>query len=797
MIDFDIEGGDMAIIFPHFLRTIISVHDNLNQNIPYPFFDPACVRYEALRAVSYDMEYPETVISKFGITEYEFRKSRSAFFRHGTAGLVGLDSKKIIEDFPTEVERMIFVLKSARPWIPATKMTTLLKGFNHDFPVRLVRHLYASYGWALGTKPYTNIDFGSLNLKTVMLARLRETRLGRNDFFNVNDKLQTLLEVFRTLDERGVTKRYPGSRVSFEQHKRNFLSIGLLGLADRARPPFRNSKLGFAEEGRIILSKIQNPDKKERHWLGILKSKKIRVAPTCLTNIFKRWDTENFQSRFVGDIARLLQEESADEPAPPDLMSAGEPMRLDRGFVAFFESLKDRRVPLSNPGIFIFLHYLNRLKIYERAAALTDIDPAEGYSWFSFLLLNLGRIFRGISSVSKACRTSEISLPAAAGLVAMPCNDSVLNGLAEIGDTALLQLRQYLTKAAKSNDLIKGGKIAFDFKMRDFTGDDVALKNLGKGPSPKRKICFPGFRPHIAWDAETGAPISIEFRNGRARATTTIKRFVRELLKDSLGTRAVEHVYLDSEYTAEHVWKYVVDPENGLGADLTMCIKRNKKVKKKIDSFLETNPTWVWFDDEHTHAEQTFDIPIGGSDKTLRCVLKRNEKNGSMRCFGSTVPHYDSITILKEHKTRWKMENGIKDLVQNYYFDHVPGIDPHRINVHYFVVTLARILYEMFSGEYADICNSDNTVKMLDTLRPEFITGTNALMTRKNDTLVIKWTDAFPEKRHRALKSLFDRLNENCDNGLPFLGGIKIRYEIGEPRPESLRNRCKRDFVEF
>ena len=173
-------GGDMAIIYPHFLKTIISVHDSLGQNIPYPFFDMACVRYEALRAVSHEKKDPETVLAKFGLTEYEFRKSRSAFRKHGTAGLVGVDSKKLVEAFPTEAERMVFVLKSARPWIPATKMTTLMKGFNHDFPLRIVRHLYASYGWALGTKPYTNIDFCSLNLKTASLARLRKTSIERD-----------------------------------------------------------------------------------------------------------------------------------------------------------------------------------------------------------------------------------------------------------------------------------------------------------------------------------------------------------------------------------------------------------------------------------------------------------------------------------------------------------------------------------------------------------------------------------------------------------------------------------------
>ena len=95
-----------------------------------------------------------------------------------------------------------------------------------------------------------------------------------------------------------------------------------------------------------------------------------------------------------------------------------------------------------------------------------------------------------------------------AGLVGIPCNDTFLNGLAGISNETLLQLRRYLTYITNQLQLIAGKRIAFDFKMRDFTGDDVNLKNIGKGPSPKRKICFPGFRPHIAWDVDTGTPLS-------------------------------------------------------------------------------------------------------------------------------------------------------------------------------------------------------------------------------------------------------------------------------------------------
>jgi hypothetical protein len=302
----------MAAIYPHFLQTTLDVHESLQKQIPYPFFDNACVRYEALRCVLVDGAVIQTVIKNYGLTEYAYRKSLSAFQQYGTAGLIGLDSQQLTEDLPLEVERMVFVLKKARPWIPATKMVVIIKGFDYNVSLSLMRHLYASYGWAAGTKQYKHMDFWSLNLKVIRLCQLQSQSLVREAFFHKEDRLQILIEVFRTMGVRGITKRYPGSRVSFEQHKKNFLSVGLLGLVDRARPPFRNSKLGFAEEGRIILSKIQKPKKNEAHYLKVLESKKIHVNATCLTNIFTRWNVDKFQSQFKGDLERLLKPESED-----------------------------------------------------------------------------------------------------------------------------------------------------------------------------------------------------------------------------------------------------------------------------------------------------------------------------------------------------------------------------------------------------------------------------------------------------------------------------------------------------
>jgi len=417
----------MAVIYPHFLHTILRVHESIRDQIPYPFFDNACIRYEALRSAWVEGASIQTVIEKYGLTDYAYRKSVSAFQQHGAAGLIGIDSQQLTEDLPIEVERMVFVLKKAKPWIPATKMVLILKGFNCDVSLPLMRHLYASYGWALGTKPYEHIDFYSLNLKVIRLGQLQSQSIARKSFFHNEDRLQSLLEVFRTMETRGITKRYPGSRVSFEQHKRNFLSLGLLGLVDRSRAPFRNSKLGFAEEGRIILSKIQKPKKNEAYYLKILTSKNIQVGPTCITNIFTRWNVSQFQSQFKGDLERLLEPEKKETYEIEELPAPGS-IRLDLGFISFVKDLDRQHAPIANPGIFLFLPYLNQLKIFEKASALMDLDPERGYSWFSLLLFNIGRILGGLSSVSKACLTHELSLPLMAGLVAMPSKDSFLNG---------------------------------------------------------------------------------------------------------------------------------------------------------------------------------------------------------------------------------------------------------------------------------------------------------------------------------------------------------------------------------
>jgi hypothetical protein len=801
----------VAIIYNPFLQKILSVHDNISENSVYPFFDPTCRLYEALREVMIDQKPLISVLDKFAISNYQYKQANSAFKKGGVVSLIGLAFDELIKPFPSDAERMIFVLKKARPWIPATKMVIILKGFDHDIDLITMRHLYASYGWAQGTKPYQQVDFELMNRRVIQLNSIRGHSLATsNNFLNPNDKLQAFLEIFRDIDKRGVLKRYPGSRVTFGKHKKSFLTLGLLGLVEPSPPPFRNSKIGFKEEGWMIISKIQHLYRTEKEYQKILKTKGINVDTSSIDKIFKKWDVFNFISHFKGNLQRFIdpelesgsdlesEEQQAEKNNIPTTNETKESsIRMDTGFIDYIKQLNNNEIPLANPGAFIILPLIHRLKIFDLTKKVVDIDPEQGYSWFSLLLLNIARIMGGISSISKLCRTNELSYPLCSGLVNTPSKDTLLNGLAKISEEQLLQMRQKLTQVIYENKMIKGRSIALDFHMRDFTGDDVELKNIGKGPSPKQKICFPGFRPHIAWDLTTNAPISLEFRHGTARATTTFKRFITELLPENIRGGDIEHIYLDSEYTAQKVWHFIVDKKDGLNADLTMCIKQNKAVKKHINTFLETGFDWLYFNDAYTYSNATFDIPINSTNKVLHCVLKRHEKTGRLRCFGSTLPGLSSNEILKEYKKRWLIENGIKDLVGNYFFDNTPGIDPHRINIHYFVVTISRLLFNMFCELYPDSKNSDNSQKGIGTIRPEFLTGTNTTLKRKGNQLILTWQDAYPEKEHKKLTAFFEALNETSGESLPFLGGLQLKFQISPPREREFCNQQKRVMVEF
>ena len=98
----------------------------------------------------------------------------------------------------------------------------------------------------------------------------------------------------------------------------------------------------------------------------------------------------------------------------------------------------------------------------------------------------------------------------------------------------------------------------------------------------------------------------------------------------------------------------------------------------------------------------------------------------------------------------------------------------------------------MFCRDYRESQNPDGSKKTIGNLRSEFMMGANALLCRKKDELILTWTDAYPEKYHQPIKALLHKLKRCKSRRLPFLGDLKIRFEIVPPRPKTFRNQLRR-----
>ena len=71
------------------------------------------------------------------------------------------------------------------------------------------------------------------------------------------------------------------------------------------------------------------------------------------------------------------------------------------------------------------------------------------------------------------------------------------------------------------------------------------------------------------------------------------------------------------------------------------------------------------------------------------------------------------------------------------------------------------------------------------------------MLYREGDVLIIEWKDYYPEKQHKILTKLFEKLNCLGNEKLPFWGELKLRYKIGPPREKKLRNKLNREVLEF
>jgi hypothetical protein len=708
-------------------------------------------------------------------------------------------------EMPIEVERRLVALKLGFPHLPATTATTILKGFGEELEYEDTLKAFVSHGLSQSMRKLAEErDFVEINRRTAGWSRAIENPAGEFAC-RIRRRYQAITEWLNSAKGKKseVLKRIRMKRALFFYWWNNFQRLGLLGLAEPGPELFRHSKIGPGMEARIVIDRLQYPERTASSYVERLAIHGIHVKRNAIAKVFAKWNIETWDSVFVSNLGRLESDDRADvEGEQMGMQPEHEPPRcVEQKFLAMLKGTEFHPVPLSTPGLPMLWAYLEELGLLPllHQMQLTVPTGKAYYSWLDLLLFDIGRRFMGISTLSGACESAPPELAWFAHLYAPPCNDTLLDGLTRISEHHVVQLRQWLVKRLAELGLGAGKRIAFDFHQIDLDVLISRLREFGKGPSPKKHLCCPGFRPHVAWDVENNTLLVAEFRKSSARGTTTVRRFTTDYILP-VFQHLFETVYIDSEYTGKDVWNFILDSQNGMGANLTACLKQNRLVKQARDCFLVNNEGrqgfWASYDDDHCYTTDTFPItwtyfPASGGKQELHlnCVVKRNTNTGRLRCFGSSKHGIDSAGILRDYSSRWVIENGIKDLIQSYFMDRCPGTRPHAVDVHFLVTTICRTLYRMIERDLGErLCNPDGTRKTLDRMRDMLFRHGAATLRKEDNHLIISCLTSYRVKQTKMLNQWISKVNQRHKDGLNILGGLSLQFELQPPRGGEYKN---------
>lgn len=711
------------------------------------------------------------------------------------------------QNIDKETERRIIVLKKGFPKMPATTNASIIKGTGKDIDEQVVLNVYASHGLSHTMKEFTNVwNFTEINRRADGLAQALSD-LDGNIAQNLKMRWDAILKWQKA--PRGKREQIlaglPLSRSLFFHWWNNFVHIGILGLTDFGKEILRPSKIKPPNEAQIVIDRLQHPKRADSFYVQRLSSKGIEVKRGTITKIFKRWEIRNFNSVFISNLKRLELPYDDKEEFPSQRTS--NPIRkVDENFLYQLAGMKNYSIPISAPGLYALWIYIEELGLFPFLdnLGLTKYANRQKYSCFDLLMFEIARRFYGIETSSAACELQCMDIALFANLYKPPCNDTLLNGLRNISEKQVFQIRRWLVERLAQLGLSTGKYLSFDFHHIDQDVQLPELRNFGKGPSPKKKVCATGFRPHIAWDVGDDTLLVAEFRKASARGTTTVKRFAGDYILPTFRG-LFDTVYLDSEYTGKDVWNFVLNEKNGMGAHLTACLKQNPMVKKERDQFLSRHTGcanfWKYYDNDHVYTDKTFVIeweytPKNTKEKQilkLTCVVKKHVTTGRLRCFGSSKNNLSAKQILTDYSSRWIIENGIKDLIAGYFLDKCPGTDPHLVDVHFLIVTICKILFRMIERDLKQhLANPDGSIKTLSRMRDLLFRTGAASIKVQNDDFLIQYANSFSISITTTLKEWHKLLKTKQGKGLEVLGGMRLDFDMQVPVGSERRNSGKK-----
>lgn len=145
------------------------------------------------------------------------------------------------------------------------------------------------------------------------------------------------------------------------------------------------------------------------------------IDRSLVSKIFSRWKVTEFWSVFISNLDRL---ENISEPVKDDIVVTECREKVERyvdaNFIEWLKGIGQRGIYIDAPGLLVLWSYVEELGLHKVLEGMGLMTTCNGYSWFDSFLINVGRIFNGITNYYRACKHEEPSLSFFSHLVKLP-----------------------------------------------------------------------------------------------------------------------------------------------------------------------------------------------------------------------------------------------------------------------------------------------------------------------------------------------------------------------------------------
>lgn len=718
-----------------------------SHNVASPFLmnnEPFFTHYECLRSVWLKSAGIKAACATYQLSRSTYYELEKRFVELGLPGLFILPAEA--EQLP-DLEELVLIANKGRPSLSYTAIHRIAQAVpltrNLSTP-ELVSSILQSHGYGISNMKSDIAFWGRIQRTLHRWETLRRSPQGKRDthhrkatFFIDQDPYLTRLELLRELffnpeaQPRKVCFRFAVSLPTYYRLVADYTLYGPWAIF----PARSYGSKGLSDELQLIirLESLKYPAQSSEQLVQKLK---LKISRFAVHRVRSRWGL-NDKTRspialdeYIAPEQHLPHEDRFAAPQSAyQLISENNILttrRINRHFELICEKMAVRHFHICDPGPFLLAPFVNELGIPQ---AFESYGPPRlrGKEISNLALLNIFRIVAGYRRINHLSDNRDRAVALASGIGFYGSTSKYYEKTTDFSFEQLHHLRGDLVTRAKELALIDGLKVGFDFHFKEFYGNNAEQKMIGKGPNKAGNL-VPGFRPHVAWDLATNVIISMAYFQGGTRAPRILQQFCEHNIFPFLDPRAIEEIYMDSEYTKEADFHYLKEVvcRNG---DIYVSLKRNKQIKKLSQHALDETAGWEPCDLEDESKMIAVQLPKSGLPLTIVILRNRNTKQ-AIRCFGTTNNTVSKKDILHKYRYRWLIENGIKDLVTSYFVDEMYGYDPEKIEFELYCVMVARLAYESFlkelGGKYLN--NVDGNKYTLQRMR-------NLLFEKRNCTI--------------------------------------------------------------